>query len=371
MSTSLLELTPQLLTSEVVDRLATFTGETPAATEKALGGAAPAVLAGMLQTAQEPDGLSRLVNLLQQGKFDGTMLDNLPAAYSGSSLDGLMMTGGPLLGSIFGARSNRLVDLLSGQAGVKRTSAMALLSAAAPFVMSLVGRQLLTRGAITPAAVKDLLLSQRDAITSAVPPGLAPVLGTGDIGGTSAAAARPGASPGSSTTLRRLLPLLLVTVALVLLFVLLRSCGGSRAVTTPPTDTTRTLGPSIDSTTQAAGMPRTTTSVPSPGVLAIATRPPQLSTSRFTIESPRPDPLVFVEKWGSKTRGSASAGMPEPSSSTTMRPGSMATRTMVAPALRAFSSTLISTSFSSSARARPVSARGASRTTRAPASERS
>src|SRR3989454_743898 len=82
--------------------------------------------------------------------------------------------------------------------------------------------------------------------------------------------------------------------------------------------------------------------------------PPQLSTRRFAMARPRPEPLEVVENDGSKTRGSDSAGMPPPSSSTVTRlPPSVTWTTMRrAPALRAFSSRFTSTSFTSSLRAR-------------------
>lgn len=259
MSTSLLETTRQYLTPEVIDRLATFTGESPAATTKALGGAAPAILAGMLNSTQDANGLTQLVNLFQQGKFDGSMLNNLPAAYSGSSMDGLMKMGGPLLGSLLGARAASLTELIANHAGVKKSSAMSLLSAAAPLVMSVMGRQLMSRGGISAGALKDVLVSQRSAISAAVPAGFGKTLGIGELGGLAAGVTQASTSADGSGPLRKLLPILIAGVAALLLFVLLRSCGGSPAVTTPPRDTTTTmapapsagLAPASDTTTRA------------------------------------------------------------------------------------------------------------------------
>lgn len=249
MSTSLLDLARQHVTPDIVERLATFTGETPAAATKAIGGAAPAVLAGMLNSAQDANGLTQLVNLFQQGKFDGSMLNNVAGAYSGSSMDGLMKMGGPLLGSLFGARSNGLVDLLAGYAGIKKSSAMALLSAVAPLVMSLMGRQLSSKGGITAGNLKDLLVSQRGAIAASAPPGLGQLLGIGDLSGLGANLGQPArsmtpvpaAAPGGG--LRKLLPIIIAVVGLLLLFVLLRSCGASPETVTPPRDTVNTMTP--------------------------------------------------------------------------------------------------------------------------------
>src|SRR5947208_1624282 len=80
---------------------------------------------------------------------------------------------------------------------------------------------------------------------------------------------------------------------------------------------------------------------------------PQLSTSRRAIASPRPEPLEVVENAGSKTRGRMSGAIPRPSSSTAspQPPSEIRTVTRRAPALWAFSSRLMRTSFTSSRRA--------------------
>ena len=257
MSTSLLDTARQHLTPDVIERLATFTGESPAATTKAIGAAAPAVLAGMLQSAQDANGLTQMVNLFQQGKFDGSMLSNVAGAFSGSSMDGLMKMGGPLLGSLFGSRTSGLVDLLAGHATIKKSSAMAVLSAIAPMVMSMMGRQLMSRGGINTNNLKDLLVSQREAITGAAPPGLAQALGVGDMsqfGGQGGMTSMPAAFAGGR--LRKLLPIIIAVVGLLVLAALLRGCSGSSQVTTPPSDTLNTMAPGTGApATRVVGTP--------------------------------------------------------------------------------------------------------------------
>ena len=262
MSTSLLDATRQHLTPDAIERLAAFTGESPAAAGKAVGAAMPAVLAGMLQSAQDANGLTQLVNLFQQGKFDGSLLNNVAGAFSGSSMDGLMKMGGPLLGSLFGSRSNGLVDLLAGHAGIKKSSAMAVLSAVAPMAMSVMGRQLMSRGGINTSSLKELLLSQREAIAGAAPPGLGQALGIGDmsqLGGQVAQQARSTTSTPdamSSGGMRKLLPIVIAVVALLLLALLVRGCNGSPQVTTPPSDTLNTMAPgTAEPATRAVGTP--------------------------------------------------------------------------------------------------------------------
>ena len=98
------------------------------------------------------------------------------------------------------------------------------------------------------------------------------------------------------------------------------------------------------------------TVVPSPSTLATAISPPQLSTSRRLIARPSPLPLVRVEKCGSNIRGStlarnAAAVVAHRDRHALRRRRPRAPPPDVAPARRAFSSRLSSTSRSSSSRA--------------------
>jgi hypothetical protein len=243
MSASLIDLARQYLTPDVLDRLAAYAGETPAAAGKAMAGATPAVLAGMLNTAQGSGGLTTLVNLFQQGKVDAGMLGNLSNALSGNSIDGLIKAGGPLLTSLFGARSGGLTDLLASTSGVKKSSASSLLGVAGPFVMSLIAKQLSSSGGVTASGLKDLLFSQRQAVAAAAPPGLAGALGISDLSTMGATPhARDPVTPAHEerSGLPKWLPWLVGLALLLLLFSWMRGCGKAPA-TGVVTDTTSTM----------------------------------------------------------------------------------------------------------------------------------
>lgn len=270
MSTSLIDLARQYLTPDVIDKLAAFTGESPAATSKAIAGATPAVLAGLLNTAQGPGGVAQLITLFQQGKFDGAMLGNLAGAFSGNSVDSLAKAGAPLLGSLFGSRSNALTDMLASYSGVKRSSAASLLGLAVPFVMSLVGKQLAPTGGVTAASLKDLLFSQRSAVASAAPPGLAQALGLGDL--SSLGASHPphrDAAPvaRAESSMGKWLPWLIGLVGLLFLFSWLRGCGKTPAVGVSTDTVPAMVGPApraIDTTMPAVPATGDTTGMRSP-----------------------------------------------------------------------------------------------------------
>jgi hypothetical protein len=271
MSASLIDLAKQYITPDVIDKLAAFTGETPAATSKAMAGAAPALLAGMLNTAQGSGGVSQLLALFQQGKFDGGMLGNLAGAFSGGSADSLLKVGTPLLSSLFGARSNALTDMLASFSGVKRSSSASLLALAAPFVMSLVGKQLASSGGVNANSLQNLLSSQRGAVASAAPPGLAQALGLGDLSslGANNTHHRDNVPPvrREESSVGKWLPWLIGLAALLLLFSWMRGCGKAPAAGMT-TDTVPVMtGPAprtVDTTVPMVPATGDTTSMRSP-----------------------------------------------------------------------------------------------------------
>jgi hypothetical protein len=250
MTESLIDLARRYITPDVIDRIASYTGETPAATTTAMGGAVPSVIAGMLQSASAPGGLGQLLDVFTQNRtqLGGGMLDNLGGSLAGGGMDALVKGAGPLLGSLFGARAGGLTDLLAGHAGVKKSSAMSLLSFAAPLVMNLVSKSLSSRGGLNADGLRDLLLSQRGSLASAAPPGLAGALGLGDLGSLGAnLASQAGdtaraAAAGTKSGLAKLLPILVGVAALLLLLSFMRGCGGSKSGAMPA-DTVSTVAP--------------------------------------------------------------------------------------------------------------------------------
>ncbi|MCU0620154.1 MAG: DUF937 domain-containing protein [Gemmatimonadales bacterium] len=265
MSGSLFDLAKQYLTPDVIDKLAALTGEAPAAATKGMGAAVPSVLAGMLQQASTPDGLGTLMNLFNQGKYDGGMLGNLAGAFSGGSADSLLKVGGPIVASLFGNRSNGITDLLASVAGVKRSTASTMLSLGAPFLMNIIGKQLSSRGGLSANSLKDLLFSQRGSLAAAAPAGLAQALGIADFNRLGADVREAVREPvrEEESPLKKLLPWLIGLLGLLLLFSFLRGCGkdGSTAM---PVDTLKVegapapVGPAPSTTDTVSAAPGTT-----------------------------------------------------------------------------------------------------------------
>lgn len=182
MAVNILDLAKAALTPDLMQKVSALIGESPGNTQKAVDGAIPSVLAGLLNFASSSaDGPGRLISLLTQGNY-ASLLGNLPTLLSGgSSTQDFLKTGKDLLGTLFGGKLGALTDLVANNSGIKGTSATSLLSLAAPLLLGLIGRQTTSQG-LNASSLVSLLMGQKDFLAKAAPAGLAGVLGLANLG---------------------------------------------------------------------------------------------------------------------------------------------------------------------------------------------
>jgi hypothetical protein len=99
MAANLTSVVMQFLTPEVIAQIASFLGLDKAATQKAVGGAVPALLASLSDLTTTPAGTSQLSKLLSQQV--GSPADIL----RNTSAQGLAETGSSMLSGLFGGRT--------------------------------------------------------------------------------------------------------------------------------------------------------------------------------------------------------------------------------------------------------------------------
>src|ERR1700746_3875607 len=97
MAANLTSVVMQFLTPEVIAQIASFLGLDRAATQKAAGGAVPALLASLSDLVASPAGTSQLSRLLshQKGSLPADLLRNVGP-------QGLAETGANMLSGLFG-----------------------------------------------------------------------------------------------------------------------------------------------------------------------------------------------------------------------------------------------------------------------------
>ena len=76
MAINLLDLVKGYLTPDVVEKAASFVGESPSATQSALSGGVPAIIGALSEMASTRAGADQIGRMLDAGKFDGSALTN-------------------------------------------------------------------------------------------------------------------------------------------------------------------------------------------------------------------------------------------------------------------------------------------------------
>jgi Bacterial protein of unknown function (DUF937) len=191
MAANLTSVVMQFLTPEVIEKIASFLGLDRNATQKAAGGAIPALLAGLSDLVGTPSGTSQLSRLLSQ-QPGGSPADLL------RSPQGLAETGTNMLTGLFGGRTmDTLAQAVGKFGGIGDTGGKSLLGVLAPIVLGALGQQQRSAGLDTDG-LASLLRSQKDQITAAIPSGLADQLGAAGLIDRAGAGLRSGAAAASA-----------------------------------------------------------------------------------------------------------------------------------------------------------------------------
>ena len=135
----------------MISKLAGQIGETPAATERAIGAAIPSLAGVACNQASTPGGATRLLSLLNTSGLDTGVLSNFAGALmGGAATDGLLRTGNNLLSGLLGDKLGSVANTIARFAGIQGSSATGLLGLLAPLLFGLLGKQVATGSAYQP-----------------------------------------------------------------------------------------------------------------------------------------------------------------------------------------------------------------------------
>src|SRR5215475_5617928 len=177
MAVNLVELAKEYLTPDVLQKAASFVGESQPTTQKAMSGIFPTLIAALANQASTTDGAEKLSRTLDTGNYDGVALNNLGSLFAGGDTTQKAITEGKnILSSLFGSKSEGLADRIGRFASVRLGSASSLLALAVPFILNLLGRQRATIGR-GPGALASLLSEQKSYLSGLLPAGIASFLG--------------------------------------------------------------------------------------------------------------------------------------------------------------------------------------------------
>lgn len=165
---SLEDLLGQQQGTQAVDQISQTVGAQPSAVNSAIQMALPALINGLANNAQTPQGAESLNNALDQ--HDGGILDNLGGL---GSLAGMILGGGQpaspqlnaggILGHILGGSQGQVTQQISNQSGLGMGQVAQILMILAPIVMGYLGRQKQQNG-LDAGGLTDMLGQQQQQI---------------------------------------------------------------------------------------------------------------------------------------------------------------------------------------------------------------
>lgn len=178
---SLLTSVKDYLTPDIMQKISSVVGESPANTRNVMEGIVPTLLSKMADLAGSSDGASQLMNMINQQGSDGNILNNLSGKLSGgAATESLMNSGRDIVKGLFGGKLNSVIDIIAGSVGIKNNSIASLLSIAAPLVLGVLGKEKSARG-LSTAGLAGLLTGQKGIFSQLLPAGLGALIGSGGV----------------------------------------------------------------------------------------------------------------------------------------------------------------------------------------------
>jgi hypothetical protein len=210
MAINILDMLKSQLGGQIAGQLGKQFGENEQATKSGIDALIPTILGGLLKQVAAPGGADKLDKTMKEGGYDGGLLDGLSGMLTGGGTDALTGKGNDVVSSLFGDKVALLLPILSKVTGLKLDSLKSLLAIVAPLILSFLGKQQKALG-LDASGLASMLMSQKDSIGAALPPGVSDAMGLGSLGIASPAMARPAvaapAPASSGGAMKVLIPL--------------------------------------------------------------------------------------------------------------------------------------------------------------------
>lgn len=190
MAFNILDLLKSQLGGQIAGQLGKQFGESEASTKAGVDALIPTILGGLLKQVSSPGGPEKLDKTIKEGGYDGGLLDGLSGMLTGGGADKLGGKGGDLVSSLFGDKAAMLLPILSKLTGLKLDSVQSMLAMLLPLVMSFLGKQQKAMG-LDASGLANMLISQKDSISAALPPGVSDAMGIANLSTPAPAASRP------------------------------------------------------------------------------------------------------------------------------------------------------------------------------------
>lgn len=211
MAINIIDLLKSQVTGAVAGQIEKQFGETGTAAQAGVSALIPTILGGLLKQVSAPGGADKLDKTLAEGGYDGSLLDQVSGMFGGGASPSPDLTnkGSDLVSMLFGDKMALIAPILAKVTGLKPSTITAALAMIAPLVMSFLGKQKSAMG-LDANGLANMLISQKDAIGSAMPAELSTAMGFGSFAAPQVSSQPTAPAPASGNLAKVLIPVALL-----------------------------------------------------------------------------------------------------------------------------------------------------------------
>ena len=171
---NLFEELKELLVREVAGKAANLLGEKEEKVILAIEGLIPTLVGGLMKRATNETGATTLINVVKKGNHDGSVIEKLDDLLKNKeSFANFVEGGNGIVSMLLPDKKSSIVAMIAQFAGVRNSSATALLSVVALLVVGKLGKLVISQG-LDKTGLANIILSQKSILLDETPEDLQP-----------------------------------------------------------------------------------------------------------------------------------------------------------------------------------------------------
>ncbi len=179
MSINLIEMVRGQLGDSVIEQLGGVLGESAENTRSAIDAGVPTILGSIVDKVSSDSNAGGMLSGVLDDLDDG-IADDFTSYLQPDKQESLLEKGSGLLNGLLGDNMSSVIDMISKFSGIGSKSSSSLLGMVLPLVLGFISKQRST-GGLDQDGVMNLLSSQKDHISQAMPSGMSDLLGQSGI----------------------------------------------------------------------------------------------------------------------------------------------------------------------------------------------
>ena len=166
----------EVLTPDVLAKIALYEDEPAEKTTKAVEGLVHTVFGGLLKRTTTEIGVNQLFSQIQKSGYNGALTTDLGTVLKDATQTHTVITNGnEAISRLLPAMKSSIAGMISSYAGIRNSSSISLLGLTAAVVLDVLGKQVKEKN-LTADGLAASLFDQREAFINAVPEALFPQL---------------------------------------------------------------------------------------------------------------------------------------------------------------------------------------------------